>query len=55
VTNLNQLQVIEVEPQTQMNRIMSEEEEMELFGIENDCIRVVNDYMSGGYKCDDFD
>ena len=34
---------------------LSEEEEMELYGIENNCIRVVNDYMNGGYKCDDFD
>ena len=34
---------------------LSEEEEMELYEIENDCIRVINDYMNGGYKCDDFD
>ena len=34
---------------------LSEEEEMELYGIENNCIRVINDYMNGGYKCDDFD
>ena len=34
---------------------LSEEEEMELYGIENNCIRVTNDYMNGGYKCDDFD
>ncbi len=34
---------------------LSEEEKMELYGIENNCIRVTNDYMNGGYKCDDFD
>ncbi len=34
---------------------LSEEERMELYGIENNCIRVTNDYMNGGYKCDDFD
>ena len=37
------------------DKIMSAEEEMELYGIENNCIRVVNDYMNGGYMCDDFD
>ena len=37
------------------DKIMSAEEEMELFGIENNCIRVINDYMNGGYMCDDFD
>ena len=35
--------------------MMSEEEEMELFGIQNNCIRVVKDYVNGGYACDDFD
>lgn len=37
------------------DKIMSADEEMELYGIENNCIRVVNDYMNGGYMCDDFD
>ena len=31
------------------------EEEMELYGIENNCIRVTQDYMNGGFMCDDFD
>ena len=35
--------------------IMTPEDEMELYGIENNCIRVTADYMNGGYKCDDFD
>ncbi len=35
--------------------LLSEEEEMELFGIQNNCIRVVKDYVNGGYVCDDFD
>lgn len=35
--------------------VLSYEEEMELYGIENSCVRVVEDYMNGGFKCDDFD
>lgn len=38
----------------QMDKL-SYDEEMELYGIENNCIRVVEDYMNGGFKCDDFD
>ena len=34
---------------------MSKDEEMELFGIQNNCIRVIEDYVNGGYMCDDFD
>lgn len=30
------------------------DEEMEIFGIENNCIRVAVDYVNGGYRCDDF-
>ena len=55
ITNLNQLNILETESQAPINRVMSEEEEMELFGIENNCIRVANDYMNGGYRCDDLD
>ena len=46
---------VEVAPLNQAPRMMSEEEEMELFGIQNNCIRVVKDYVNGGYACDDFD
>ena len=38
-----------------VQRMLSEEEEMELFGIQNNCIRVAKDYVNGGYVCDDFD
>ena len=54
-SSLNQYDYIENQkPQTSTMQ-MSEEEEMELYGIQNDCIRVVNDYMNGGYQCDDLD
>ena len=35
--------------------LLSEEEEMELFGIQNNCIQVAKDLVNGGYVCDDFD
>ena len=31
------------------------EEEMELFGIQNDCVRVTEDYVNGGFMCADYD
>ena len=31
------------------------EEEMELFGIQNDCVRVKKDFVNGGFMCDDYD
>ncbi len=34
---------------------MTKDEEMELFGIQNNCIRVTEDFVNGGYMCDDFD
>jgi|TARA_B100000287_G_scaffold216992_1_gene204719 hypothetical protein len=46
---------VEVPSSKEAPRMMSEEEEMELFGIQNNCIRVVKDYVNGGYSCDDFD
>ena len=30
-------------------------EEMELFGIQNDCVRVKEDFVNGGFMCDDYD
>ena len=42
-------------PQKQIPRMLTEEEEMELFGIQNNCIQVVKDLVNGGYACDDFD
>ncbi len=34
---------------------ISKDEEMELFGIQNNCIRVTEDFVNGGYMCDDFE
>ena len=31
------------------------EEEMELFGIQNDCVRLKEDFVNGGFMCDDYD
>ena len=31
------------------------EEEMEIFGIQNDCVRVTEDLVNGGFMCDDYD
>ena len=45
VTNQNQ----NVKPTTTL------EEEMELFGIQNDCVRVTEDFVNGGFMCDDYD
>ena len=42
-------------PEKQIPRMLTEEEEMELFGIQNNCIQVVKDLVNGGYACDDFD
>ena len=42
-------------PQKQIPRMLTEEEEMELFGIQNNCIQVAKDLVNGGYVCDDFD
>ncbi len=40
--------------QQQQNNSITLEEEMEIYGIQNDCIRVAQDY-NGGFRCDDFD
>ncbi|MDC2966070.1 hypothetical protein OAY92_02585 [Alphaproteobacteria bacterium] len=42
-------------PEKQIPRMLTEEEEMELFGIQNNCIQVAKDLVNGGYVCDDFD
>ena len=42
-------------PEKQITKMLTEEEEMELFGIQNNCIQVVKDLVNGGYACDDFD
>tara|TARA_Y100000589_G_scaffold141523_1_gene135084 strand:+ start:2355 stop:3053 length:699 start_codon:yes stop_codon:yes gene_type:complete len=46
----------QAQPQVQrIQRNLTKEEEMELFGIQNNCINVKDDYVNGGYMCDDFD
>ena len=35
--------------------MLSREEEMELFGIQNNCVRVVENYATGEFACDDYD
>jgi len=42
-------------PDKQIPRMLTEEEEMELFGIQNNCIQVARDLVNGGFVCDDFD
>ena len=42
-------------PEKQIPRMLTEDEEMELFGIQNNCIQVAKDLVNGGYVCDDFD
>ena len=42
-------------PEKKISRMLTEEEEMELFGIQNNCIQVAKDLVNGGYVCDDFD
>ena len=47
-------------PQSKPNKsnlkpVITLEEEMELFGIQNDCVRVKEDFVNGGYVCDDFE
>ena len=36
-------------------KMLSKDEEMELFAIQNDCVRVKEDLVNGGYACDDFE
>ncbi len=37
------------------DNFLSEEEQMEIFAIQNDCIKVEIDYMNGGFRCSDMD
>lgn len=47
--------MLKTNPQINAPTPLSEDEEMELFGIQNNCIRVIEDYVNGGYMCDDFE
>ena len=47
-------------PNNQLQRnmqppVVTLEEEMELYGIQNDCVRVAQDFVNGGFMCDDYD
>ena len=42
-------------PQNNNSPAVTLDEEMELFGIQNNCVRVAKDYVNGGFMCDDYD
>ena len=42
-------------PQNNNSPAVTLDEEMELFGIQNNCVRVEKDYVNGGFMCDDYD
>ena len=42
-------------PQNNNSPVVTLDEEMELFGIQNNCVRVAKDYVNGGFMCDDYD
>ena len=48
-------QVLEQPAKKMLPKMLSKEEEMELFAIQNDCVRVKEDFVNGGYVCDDFE
>ena len=51
----NPTQAIEQPSKKMLPKMLSKEEEMELFAIQNDCVRVKEDFVNGGYVCDDFE
>jgi len=53
--NITPPRILKNTPQVNAPIPMSKEEKMELFGIQNNCIRVIEDYVNGGYMCDDFE
>lgn len=53
--NISPPRMLKTNPQINAPTPMSKDEEMELFGIQNNCIRVIEDYVNGGYMCDDFE
>ncbi len=48
-------QALEQPIKKMLPKMLSKEEEMELFAIQNDCVRVKEDFVNGGYVCDDFE
>ena len=52
---LDQIQRSEPSPKKILPKMLTGDEEMELFAIQNDCVRVKEDLVNGGYVCDDFE
>ena len=52
---LDQIQRSEPSPKKILPKMLTRDEEMELFAIQNDCVRVKEDLVNGGYVCDDFE
>ena len=52
---LDQIQKSEPVPKKILPKMLTKDEEMELFAIQNDCVRVKEDLVNGGYVCDDFE
>ena len=52
---LEQQPQISQPPQKILPKMLSREEEMELFGIQNNCVRVEENYSTGELACDDYE
>jgi len=52
---LDQVQRSESSQKKILPKMLTRDEEMELFAIQNDCVRVKEDLVNGGYACDDFE
>ncbi len=52
---IDQIQRSETSPKKVLPKMLTRDEEMELFAIQNDCVRVKEDLVNGGYVCDDFE
>jgi hypothetical protein len=52
---LDQIQRSEPSSTKILPKMLTRDEEMELFAIQNDCVRVKEDLVNGGYVCDDFE
>ena len=52
---LDQIQRSEPSQKKILPKMLTTDEEMELFAIQNDCVRVKEDLVNGGYVCDDFE
>jgi len=52
---LDQVQRSESSQKKILPKMLTRDEEMELFAIQNDCVRVKEDLVNGGYVCDDFE